>query len=271
MLHNQKLRFFKTSKSTVSSLLNKKTKSITVPEGTPLGQGCEKIVFLSQDLLRKQSWAVGIIHLETPDDFSDKVADISEEFKAGQELRDIPHLYPLEAVANNGSRKIFTISQECQGKGISPEFLKLPQKDAQNFVLTLINSIALMHEKGWIHQDLHRNNTLISLQQPYTPSIIDFALAQKITETHQDTKGTNGGILRDLYLLQNLIKRVTRSIPATKKGPCMQQLEVWHGQQIPDLGCDPGIYPTPEFLKGKFTTFVRDLHTELTTLFEKDS
>jgi tRNA A-37 threonylcarbamoyl transferase component Bud32 len=258
------LRFFRTCKNPE---ILENDKCISVPEGMVLGLGQTKTVFQSVDLLTEESFVVGQIFNRKPF-FSGAVAALLREYEAGNALRDIPHCCPLEAIANNGVTKLFAISSQCPGTRLD-EAEDMELSDQQTIILTVVDTIAKMHERGWVHQDPSKSNIIASISTPKSVFMIDFEHARKIDEEIQNTQRTNGGILRDLFILQRMITAIP--LQKTSFCPSLTALEEWYEQQrsanVKNLGKHLGVYPAPDFLKGRFTTFVRNLHTELLTLF----
>ncbi len=249
----------------------------SIPQGEFIGDGSTKVCLKVRDLLTGREKAISIaIEGRGGQSFESIKESIASEYDMGREVQEIPHCLVLQTVIESGGQssksgpqvhRIVIVSDLYEGKEWSRgrPFFEVPEEDQkkqlnnqnkQLLLLQITDSLAQMHERGVLHGDLRYCNILVS-EDCRDCVILDFGCSKKIPMEPQNPK-MQDDFLKDFDDLKNLLLD-------SFDGEDLEEVfsDSPHIKKLLNLNSttDPSVL-TPE----ECTTFVRDIHRELTTL-----
>ena len=164
--------------------------------GRRIGAGGFSTVYAAIDELTNEHVAVKL--MRPPNRPS--VLSVHNELVALQELADLPHVvsmrrhFACSGVGSTAEERHIVVMDLARGSelfSIVQEQRRLPEAKARLIVHQLLESVAAMHRRGWVHRDLKLENVITDLRTNVS-KIIDFGFAVRQAEAGPNCEGVIG-------------------------------------------------------------------------------
>jgi serine/threonine protein kinase len=164
-----------------------------------LGHGGMGIVFLAEDLQLGCQVAIKTLRRSVLENSGSALDDFLREARAMAALREHYHIATIYTVDQHSASPLlsvpYLVMELLQGESLATRLAragKLSANQALRIVHEIAEGLAAAHEQGLIHGDLKSGNVWLVKGRDRV-KLLDFGIAQKVTELHLVRKGLIAG------------------------------------------------------------------------------